>query len=75
MQVEKALIKLQHASKVVLLFPTFVYPEDEAMLNSDLELLLSGEKDEHNLEYRWLDLDGQPVWINCRGYVVRAVQR
>ena len=23
------------------------------------------------MEYRWLDLNGNPVWINCRGYLVR----
>lgn len=49
----------------------FVYPADLDILQADLSALLAGERDFHNLEYRWLDLEGQPVWINCRGYVVR----
>ena len=49
----------------------FVYPPDLEPLQEDLNELLAGERSFHNLEYRWLDLDGQPVWINCRGYVVR----
>ncbi len=57
---------------VVATLATFVYPEDEAMLNSDLELLLSGEKDEHNLEYRWLGRDGSPIWINCKGRLITS---
>ncbi len=24
----------------------------------------------HNLHYRWLDKEGMPVWINCRGIVI-----
>lgn len=49
----------------------FVYPPDFAELQSDLNQLISGEKDFHNLQYRWLDAQGLPVWINCRGYVVK----
>lgn len=49
----------------------FVYPPDLPKLQEDLRQLLSGEKDFHNLQYRWLDADEQPVWINCRGYVVK----
>ena len=29
-----------------------------------------GIKHFHNLQYRWLGLDGQPIWINCRGRTV-----
>lgn len=50
---------------------TFTYPPDLEALQNDLEQLISGEKDFHNLQYRWLDAQGQPVWINCCGYVVR----
>lgn len=48
----------------------FVYEEDREGLMEDLNRLLSGEKSEHNLHYRWLDKEGQPVWINCRGGVL-----
>lgn len=49
----------------------FVYPEDFPMLQKDLEQVMSGKKDMHNLLYRWLDKDGEPVWINCRGVVIK----
>lgn len=55
---------------VVATLAAFVYPDDYDMLASDLALLLSGDKDEHNLEYRWLGLDGSPIWINCKGRLI-----
>ena len=45
----------------------FVYEEDIEMLEADLEKIMSGEKLEHNLTYRWISVDGKPIWINCRG--------
>lgn len=57
---------------VVATLATFVYPEDNDMLASDLRLLLSGQKDEHNLEYRWIGLDGSPIWINCKGRLIMS---
>lgn len=48
----------------------FVYPEDFPLLQWELSALLAGEKTEHNLEYRWIGQDGQPIWINCRGRVL-----
>lgn len=45
----------------------FVYEEDIEMLEADLEKIMSGEKLEHNLTYRWMSVDGEPIWINCRG--------
>ncbi len=47
-----------------------VYPEDLPALQEDIRALLAQEKTEHNLQYRWRALDGQPLWINCRGHVV-----
>lgn len=49
---------------------TFVYPDDCEMLAADLRLLLEGKKLEHNLTYRWLGVDREPIWINCRGRVI-----
>lgn len=60
---------------VVRTHELFVYPSDIGMLQEDLNALLAGERSFHNLEYRWLDLEGQPVWINCRGYVVRSKEK
>lgn len=49
----------------------FVYEEDYELLKAEFDDLLSTDRCVHNMEYRWLDHNGQPVWINCRGYVVR----
>lgn len=48
----------------------FVYPDDFTMLVNDLNQLIRGEKNEHNLLYRWLSKDGSPIWINCRGRLI-----
>ena len=49
----------------------FVYPDDIKILEEDLQKLLSGQKDTHNIDYRWLSKDNEPVWINCRGRVLK----
>ena len=51
---------------------SFVYPDDFPMLKEDLELLLSGEKAEHEMQYRWMGKDGIPIWIVCKGRVAQA---
>lgn len=48
----------------------FVYHEDRKMLSDSLVEIMSGKTDEHNLEYRWLDKERNPLWISCRGRVV-----
>ena len=47
----------------------FVYPQDVEMLQKDLQEILDGKKDFHNLQYRWMSKKGEAIWINCRGYV------
>lgn len=47
-----------------------VYPPDFELLIKDVEQILNKEKVFHNLQYRWLDKKGEPVWINCRGKVL-----
>lgn len=49
----------------------FVYADDYDDLLDDMEAMKCGIKDEHNMDYRWLDRDGKPVWINCRGRVIK----
>lgn len=48
----------------------FVYPEDVEKLLTELEQLALGEKTFHNMHYRWLGRDREPIWINCRGRVL-----
>ena len=72
---ERALDRFQipenHFSNVMMTLKSFIYEDDAAMLIADLEKMVEGEKDEHNIEYRWIGKDGSPIWINCRGRVLR----
>ncbi|MCD7745991.1 MAG: GGDEF and EAL domain-containing protein [Lachnospiraceae bacterium] len=53
-----------------------VYEKDREPLIEDLnDILSSEERDSHNLIYRWLNTEDQPVWINCRGRVIRVAGR
>ena len=49
----------------------FVHEEDIEMLVDDLEKMISGESDYHNIEYRWIGKDRQPIWINCCGRALK----
>ncbi len=49
----------------------FVYPPDLQMLQDDLDKMVAGIKDSHDLYYRWLGKNKEPIWINCRGRVVK----
>ena len=51
-------------------FQLFVYKEDRTMIAEDLQHIIEGKEKDHNLYYRWLDKNGMPVWINCRGKVI-----
>lgn len=51
-----------------------VHPNDFSMLQADLQQLLSGEKTEHELRYRWLGKDGTSIWIICRGRVLQDAE-
>ena len=51
-----------------------VYEEDREMLTKHLADLCEGREKVHNLHYRWLDKEGMPVWINCRGIVINDQQ-
>lgn len=53
-------------------FRDFVHPDDYEALIKDLDEVFSGRKDEHNMKYRWIGQDGYPVWINCRGRLLRT---
>ena len=48
-----------------------VHADDFDMLAADLGEMVSGKKDEHNLQYRWIGVDGSAIWINCQGRVIR----
>lgn len=49
----------------------FVYPPDLENLHTEFHELLSGKKETQNIQYRWIDLEDNPVWINSRSYIVK----
>ena len=40
-------------------------------MKEELDDLLKTDRCTHSMEYRWLDLKKMPVWIQCKGYLVR----
>lgn len=68
---ERFALPVNMFSDVVEMHKVFVYREDVDMLVEDLQKMVSGEKDEHNIEYRWLSKDSTPIWINCKGRVLK----
>lgn len=60
-----------HFNHAKAMHEQFVYAEDLPELWADMELSYAGKQDSHNMDYRWLDLHGNPVWINCRGIILR----
>lgn len=48
----------------------FVYEQDRPLIKAELEEMVNGTKNYHNLHYRWLDKNGHPIWINCRGGII-----
>ncbi len=47
-----------------------VYEGDRIMFEKHLADISAGKEKIHNLHYRWIDKNGLPVWINCRGIVI-----
>ncbi len=51
-------------------FKKFVHPADYDFLVKELMDVVTGAKSEHNLRYRWLGVNGETIWISCRGKMV-----
>ena len=47
-----------------------IHPKDLDMVVQDLQEVVENKKLRHDLQYRWIDPNGEPVWINCRGRVL-----
>ena len=47
-----------------------VYEEDRAMFENHMQAVMDGKEKVHDIHYRWLDKNGLPVWVNCRGVVI-----
>jgi len=68
---ERFALPSNYFTDVIETHKQFVYEEDVDMLVADLEKMVSGESDYHNIEYRWLGKDGEPIWINCCGRALK----
>jgi len=68
---ERFALPSNYFTDVIETHKQFVYEEDVDMLVADLEKMVSGESDYHNIEYRWIGKDGQPIWINCCGRALK----
>lgn len=62
-QNEKGINKMEEMEAIV-------YPADRQMLHEDLVRIAEGTQKVHNMNYRWVDREGEPVWISCRGMVI-----
>ena len=69
--VEKFPLKTNAFHNVLKNFESFVYPSDLPALLTDITNIIDGVKSTHNLQYRWVDRNGHPIWIKCQGNVVR----
>ena len=49
---------------------SFIYKEDRSMITDQLRHIGEGKIKNHDMNYRWLDKKGKPVWVNGRGGVV-----
>lgn len=61
-------------SNVGAVLKSVTHPDDYPLLEEDLKALTSGQKVEHNMEYRWKTKEGRPVWISCRGRVIHNTE-
>ena len=48
-----------------------IYPADRDEVLNSLKDIAEGKKDVHNMNYRWINRQGEKVWINCNGNVIR----
>lgn len=68
---ERFALPSNYFTDVIETHKQFVYEEDIDMLSVDLAKMVSGESDNHNIVYRWIGKDGQPIWINCCGRALK----
>lgn len=47
------------------------HPDDWRKLQENIDGIIDGSINDHNMEYRWMGSTGHPIWISCRGQVIR----
>ena len=60
-------IHMRNAKQEIM---SVVYEEDRAMFAKHMQAMMDGKEKVHDIHYRWLDKNGLPVWVNCRGVVL-----
>lgn len=60
-----------HFNNVAEEHKKFVHPEDYELVMEDLEKVYHDPTLSHNMQYRWIDLNGNSVWVNCRGCIYK----
>ncbi len=48
-----------------------IYNQDYDLLKDDLDQVIQGKKTYHDMQYRWITKDYSPIWVNCRGKVLK----
>ena len=56
--------KIENAVQEIM---KFVYQDDQASLRAEIDAIKSGRKSDYNLDYRWLNKNGKPVWVRSVG--------
>lgn len=51
-----------------------IHPADQAAVRKSLSEIANGQKDTHNMDYRWINRRGETVWINCHGNVIQDAE-
>ena len=69
--VDRFLLPTNIFSNVGEVLSKLTHPDDFDVLEEDIAQVMAGKKDSHNLEYRWLGREGSPIWINCKGNVLK----
>lgn len=67
--VERFMIPTAQFHNVSETLASFTFEGDFDEVARDIQMIQDRKKTFHNLQYRWLGIDGKPVWINCRGRV------
>lgn len=50
----------------------YIHPEDRGMFRTDITAVLSGKKEQHDMEYRVRNKDGKYVVCTCQGKVLKG---
>ena len=67
---DRFMISETHMRNVKQEIMSVVYKEDRTMFAKHMQAVMDGKEKVHDIHYRWLDKNGLPVWVNCRGVVI-----